>query len=334
MRDLKGLTKAEFQKRKQQRQEKRNRMAGEAVVGTPAGDAISQSKISKDLIDPVTGKRDYSIANWDDPSKKEQKKFKKATGYSQYLGGFREDFIEDMYKDQRIDWYANDNSYNKIFKNLGKHTGLNFNRVQDQDQAEILNFNERGEAFTLPRTDKDLTNNLSGYDATMVTSHEAFGPVKGKGSRLEGAAGISTPWNVKQYGSFIPTLSEFDDRFQTNRTVAFTGDEVKKFNYAAPFKGAEAGYLGGDYKKQAKQMNQHTRAHEVGHSLGIEGDLTLSKKDPSLMSYNTSIRSGRLGTREYESIKRNFAPYINPDAYVPYVPPVTTEPIYTPTAGV
>ena len=311
---------------------KQNRMAGDAITGQPDSNDVARGAMNN--------RRDWSQPNWDNPSKKEQRKFKKATGYDQYLGGFREGHIEDMYKDQRIDWWANDNSHNKIYRKLAKNTGLNYNRVQNQDEAEILNYNERGAAFTVNRTDKDKSNNVSGHSDQMVTTHEAFGPISGQGTRLAGAAGISTAWDVKQYGSFIPELSEFDDKFQTNRTVAFTGEEVKNNNYKTPYKGAEvAGYTpgvgggegSGNWDKMAKQMNQHTRAHEVGHSMGIAGDLTLNKKDPSLMSYNTSIRSGKMGTREYESIKKNFAPYINDSAYVPYTAPAPVSPTAPPT---
>ena len=279
----------------------------------------------------LSNRRDWSVPNWDNPSKKEMRKFEKATGYPQFLGGFREGHIEDMYKDQRIDWYANDDSYDATFQGLADETGLNFQRVMHQDDAEIVNFNEKGAEFFLERTDKDLTNNDPTVMPFKSSDHQiAFGPLENEKRKAAGqpeleyagALGISNAWDNKQHGN-TPGLEHFkshDDMYQTNRSIDLTGADVKRFKYMPGIKGGESGAKTGNWDLQAAQHNEHTRQHEVGHSMGIAGDLTLGDKDPSAMSYNFNIREGKLGKREYESIKNNFKPYQTGGEAAPYVP--------------
>ena len=59
-----------------------------------------------------------------------------------------------------------------------------------------------------------------------------------------------------------------------------------------------------------KKSRNATVWHEIGHSLGLEGDRSLTDVDPSVMSYNQGIKGNKFGTREYESIKRLHQPYL------------------------
>ncbi len=275
----------------------------------------------------MLNRKDWSIPNWDNPSKKEMKKFEKATGYPQYLEGFKEDQIQNMYKDQNILWYSEGDSYNETMDNLATGTGLNFTRVPNQDDAEIINMLDRGEEKIVERFDRNLTNNtpdsLDKYGATLPNYGELAEGKAGPSRQYDKALGYSTDFNVSKDHGHLPAFAQMDDYVQFNRSLNVSGEDLKTLGYGRPFKGAEfATQLGGDYNKMAAQTRRHTMEHEVGHSMGIAGDLTLNKKDPSPMSYNASIRTGVLGEREYESIKKNFQPYINDAAYKPYVAPV------------
>ena len=285
----------------------------------------------------MLNRRDWSIPNWDNPSPKEIRKFEEATGYPQYLGGFREDQIENMYKDQNIVWYAEGDHYNETMNNLAQGTGLNFTRVPNQDDAEIVNMMDRGEAKVVDRTDKFLGNNtpnsLEVYGASLQNYGELPEGKAGPDRSFDKALGYSADFNVSKSHGHLPAFAQMDDYVQFNRTLNITGEEMKNLGYGRPYKDSEnAGLWGSDYNKMAAQTRRHTMEHEVGHSMGLAGDLTLNKQDPSPMSYNNSIRTGVLGEREFESIKRNFQPFINDAAYKPYVAPVPYQQPAQPTA--
>lgn len=231
-----------------------------------AGDKITEAKRNEP--------RDWSIPNWDNPTKKEQRKFEKATGYPQYLGGFREKWRDDYMKDGVIDYYSDNKLWDRIHKKVGKKTGLTMNKVDDIRDAEIVNvWNDvTQEEHTLPRHVENFT--FKGYKR----EHAEHPQAKDNPNALIG--GISYPVDGKDYNP------NNDDMFQYNSVN--TEDRV------------------------SKEFRKKSAWHEIGHSLGLAGDNTLTDKDPSVMSYNHDFNNKTLGTREFESIKKLHAGYGEP----------------------
>ena len=270
---------------------KKNRMAGEKITemgedymaqatkDVPAKQVKTAAKA--DATAGAPAQRDWSQPNWDNPTKKEQRKFKKATGYPQYLGGFREDYRKDYMEDGQIDYFADNKHYDKIYKQIGKHTGLNFNKVDRHDDAEIMNFwsKETSGEFGMSRKDrKGGTGKRYGYNnPSFEEAGKEFEQIRNDTTGKLYLGGLSTAIDPKEYAKENPYMNDIQDMHQSNRVNALRGD--RKSQRAAAW-------------------------HEVGHSLGLRGDTSLNDKDPSVMSYNHGIKGNRLGEREYESIKR------------------------------
>ena len=97
----------------------RTRMAGDVFKGE------KWSKKNPKGVGPLTG----------------DEKFKREKGYDKNLSnnGFREEFVEDMYKDKQIDYYSDHPKYDKMIDRTSRKTGLNFNKVNSPQEAEISN---------------------------------------------------------------------------------------------------------------------------------------------------------------------------------------------------
>lgn len=293
-------------KRKAERQAKRQAKRQQLKQQQNTGKQQTPDDVAKGA---MLDRRDWSVPNWNNPSDEEIKKFEEATGYPQYLGGFRENIIKDIYADKQISYYANNDDYEPVYQQLRENTGLNFVRQDAPDGAEIYNYSNRGEGIEVTRTDKDLSNNLPNNPASFNARFPAYGDFteEGKNGAYTNSLGLSSGWRAKDWGG---DWSNFDGSFQTSRNIKLTGDDIKSKNWASAFKGSPRGAETGDWDAEANAINMHTMRHEMGHALGLAGDRTLNKKDPSLMSYNFGIRGGDYTQREYESIKRIFKPYI------------------------
>lgn len=212
----------------------------------------------------------FKGANWNNPSQADMDAFEKQHGYSQYLGGFRDKFRDDYMKDGVIDYYSDKRLYDRIYKKVGKNTGLTFNKVDNADDAEIVNYWSRKHSgdFTDWRTDKKTGKEYGvTYDGFEKRRKQEGIP---KGYYI---AGTSYANDVGALND--PFFKGIDDLHQTNLVNV----------------------QGSRYDRRLSAW------HEVGHSLGLQGDDTLNKKDPSVMSYN-NFRGNKFGRREYESIKR------------------------------
>lgn len=208
------------------------------------------------------------------------KRFKDQKGFDRKLdnNGFRQDFVKDMYADKQIDYYGDNKRYDRMIKKTSRKTGLNFNKVENPHDAEIVNFTTGDKGFITGGRGTNPDNPNSEWGVEL----QGFGKkYKGQTVRTNGGeypaenfGGLSTAIDARPYG--------FDDMKQVNRTD----------------------------RTLPKKIKRGTMWHELGHSLGLEGDFSITNKnDPSVMSYNQG-KNSRLKNREFNSIKDNFKDYM------------------------
>ena len=184
-----------------------------------------------------------------------------------------------MYKDKQIDYYGDRKRYDKMIARVGRKTGLNFNKVDDPAKAEILNFTDSGTRTIYGGKGSNPEQpDAPGWHSNL----QGFG--KGyEGTKYKTAIGELDADKIRGLSSAIdPRSLGHDDMTQVNRT---DGSLDKKTRGAV-------------------------MAHELGHSLGLRGDLSIKNpNDPSVMSYNEG-KNNRLKRRDFRSIRENFKDYM------------------------
>lgn len=259
-------------------------MAGRTNKQRMAGEIFERDKAFGNSPENSKGGKSWATKNIKGPyspeglEKEKDRRFFKEKGYDRNLenNGFRKEYIDHMMKDGKIDYFGDHPRFHKIAGRISRKTGLNLNRVDNPNDAEISNLltNRPGVIGSGKGTNPEAP------DAQIGQPFDSFG----KG--YEGVL-MKTPYGVIDKGRVSGQSNAYDNR-------PFGFDDLNQINQTDP-------------NAKNRSLTMH---HEWGHSLGLRGDNSITNpNDPSVMSYNPG-RKNRLTKRDFRSIKENFKDYL------------------------